>query len=348
MASKLKVVERVEETKDSVSLFFKKPFWGGFSYKSGQFLTLKINIDGEDYQRAYSLNSTPGIDKLLSVTVKKVEGGKVSNYIFDQLKVGDKVEILKPKGNFILSDKKCPSGHIVLFGGGSGITPLFSMAKYILHTQKNAKVSLVFANQNEKTIIFKSKLEELCKKFEGRFNVQHYLAKPINGWNGFRGLITNDRLGEVLGNLNIDDLNSCQFYMCGPTGYMNEVEQGLLKKGVATSLIFKESFVPLVAPSVALEESDAEIHKVKVLINKKEHSLDVPSNKTILDAALSAKISIPYSCRNGICASCLCKVEQGSVKMKGAHSLSDKDQSKGYVLACMSYVESDGAVLKVE
>ena len=348
MPSKLKVVERIEETKDSVSLYFKPPFFGGYSYKSGQFLTLKVNISGEDHLRAYSLNSSPGIDKLLSVTIKKVDGGLVSNYIFDQIKIGDRLEVLKPKGTFILSPNRNSSNHIVLFGAGSGITPLFSMAKYILHNQTNTRVSLVYANQNEKSIIFKSKLEDLTQKFDKRFSVHHYIATPLNGWAGHTGLITSDRLDDIIAELKIDSLNNAEFYMCGPTGFMTTIEEGLLIKGIPSEKIFKESFVPN-AP-INLDETDLNFvaSTVKIKLNRTEYGVHVPANKTILDAALDNKVKIPFSCGSGICATCLCKVENGEVKMVGKHSLSEKDMKRGYILACISYAASPEIVIKVE
>lgn len=345
----LKVVKRVEETADAVSLYFKKPFFTRINYLSGQFLTLVFTINGQEYRRAYSLNSSPNIDKELSVTVKKVKGGVVSNYVFNQVKVGDVITVMKPRGTFSLLPKEVTQRHVVLFGGGSGITPLISIAKSVLNKEPKSFVTLVYCNQNEDAIIFKNILLELEKSHVGKFRVIHILEQPLRHWNGLIGRLSSERIGELLKSIAKLMTIKSEYYICGPGGMMDAVEKGLEINHIPKEQIFKESFTGNsegIKPEA--QNLNFEPRTMKVIINKQEYGLHVPANTTILDAALQNKLKMPFSCCSGSCATCMCKVKYGDVKMVGKTCLSEKDISKGYVLACMSYPVSEEVVLQVE
>ena len=345
----LKVVKRVNETADAVSLYFKQPFFSKIKYQSGQFLTLIFTINGEEYRRAYSLNSAPGIDKELSVTIKKVNGGVVSNHVFDTVKAGDTIEVIKPRGTFSLLPKAVTQRHVVLFGGGSGITPLISIAKSVLNKEPKSFVTLVYCNQNEDSMIFRSAITEMERSHVGKFRAVHILEKPLRHWNGLTGRITSDRIPELLKSISKVISIKSEYYICGPGGMMDAVKAGLELNEVPEEQIFMESFTG--SPEGIKPESqnlNFEARTMKLIINKQEYGLHVPANTTILDAALQNKLKIPFSCCSGSCATCMCKVKYGEVKMVGKNCLTEKDISKGYVLACMSYPVSEELVLQVE
>lgn len=344
----LSIAKRVEETADAVSLYFKKPIIKKLRYQSGQFLTFVFKVNGEEEFRSYSLNSAPGIDKYYSITVKRVKGGLLSNYIIDHVKEGQKMVVKKPRGTFKISPKRIVKRQVVLFGAGSGITPLFSMAKTILFKEKKSQVTLVYGNTNEDTIIFKKELEILEEKFPQRFKVVHYLSRPAPQWKGHIGRLESATIPHVLSEIKPSDPIKSEYYICGPDGMMASVEEGLNRMGVVEQDIFKESFTK--SEKTITPEAQAlnyEPRTLKIKVGREEHGLHVPANTTILYAALQNKLKVPNSCSSGICATCLCKVKKGEVEMIGEHCLSEKEVQKGYVLACMSYAKSEEILLEV-
>ena len=179
----LKVKEIIQETSDAITIVFQEPA-EGISYKAGQFLTLIVNINGEEVRRSYSLCTSTLTDKDPAVTVKRVEGGRMSNFLADSVKVGDTIKVMEPMGKFTTDLKVENKRHLVLFGGGSGITPLLAITKEILHGEPNSIISLIYANRNLDCIIFKDKLETIQRDFEGRFHVIHILDNAPVNWQG--------------------------------------------------------------------------------------------------------------------------------------------------------------------
>ena len=192
----LKVKDIIKETDDTVTIQFKQPLFKKVKYISGQFLTVIIPVNGEKLRRSYSMSSAPNLDSHIGVTVKRVENGVVSNYLNDHIKKGDSIEIMKPMGNFTLEPNKQGKRNIILFGGGSGITPLMSILKSALYFEPNSAVSLVYANSDEDCIIFKDQLDALKEKFGERFNLVHVLSQPKQMWNGHTG-----RMDEIIINI---------------------------------------------------------------------------------------------------------------------------------------------------
>jgi len=183
----LKVKEVVKETEDTVTIHFKQPLFKKVKYKPGQFLALLFTINGEKVRRSYSMSSAPNLDNTVAVTVKRVEGGLVSNHINDNVKAGDSIEVMQPLGNFIYQVDNKAKRHVLLFGAGSGITPLMSILKSVLFFEPDSVVSLVYGNRNKSSIIFSQKLEELKKKFGERLNLVHSLTQPDADWGGYSG-----------------------------------------------------------------------------------------------------------------------------------------------------------------
>jgi ring-1,2-phenylacetyl-CoA epoxidase subunit PaaE len=342
----LKIKNVVQETKDTITIHFKQPIFKKVKYKSGQFLTLIMMINGKKERRSYSMSSAPNLDDTLAITVKRVAGGLVSNYLNDHAKEGDSIEVMEPMGNFTLEPNKDLARHIVLFGAGSGITPLMSILKSTLFFEPKSIVSLLYGNRHEGSIIFRKQLDELKQKFGDRLNIVHSLTEPDSLWGGYKGRIDNVSALNFL-NL-VPKMPVTEYFMCGPLGMMDEVKQALQKLKVPANQIHFESFTPA-APTAEKIASTKNLqdHIVTIVMNGVETKINVPANKTILEAALDEGLDLPFSCQSGLCTACMCKKISGEMIMTDGEGLSQSEIDKGFVLVCVGHPTSDNLVLEV-
>ncbi|MFN0204480.1 MAG: FAD-binding oxidoreductase, partial [Bacteroidia bacterium] len=240
---RLKVENIVDETPDAYSLVFSAADETLRNYKPGQYLTLKLNIQGENVRRAFSLSSAPNLDSQLAVTIKRVEGGRASNYLRDKVKVGDEIEVLPPMGNFALNIVPTNQKHYILMGAGSGITPLMSMLKTVLAAEAQSKVTLWYGNRNEESIIFHQALAALQQKYGNRLEVVHILSQPSSAWTGETGRLDKMRAFKMLSDLFMKgDTAHKVYYMCGPNEMMQDLQSALHHQGVNPSDIFREYY----------------------------------------------------------------------------------------------------------
>ena len=348
--AKLKIVDVVQETNDAVSIHFKQPFFKKVKYTPGQFLTLLVDIEGKTERRCYSLNSAPNVDRTMSVTVKRVKDGKVSNYLLDYVKTGASMKVVYPMGNFTIQPTPTERRHVVLFGAGSGITPLMSMLKTVLHTESQSIVSLFYANRNEQSIIFNKELNQLQAKFGDRLTVVHILKEPGNVEACYSGRIDRSRIGDLLKEVPRFEKEKTAYYICGPAGMMEEVEEGLKAQGVEDQSIHIERFSapPSSAQDEAADSMLFQDREVKIVLKGKEHTISVKANRTILDAALDHKINLPYTCMDGICGSCQATCKLGDVTMRNGHILSKKDLEAKQILPCICKPLTDGVEVHYE
>ncbi len=334
----LTVDKIIQETEEAVSVVFKKPgFFKRVKYKAGQFLTVQIPINGIVENRAYSFSSSPEIDNFLRITVKKVEKGRVSNYICNELKEGQKVKVKQPAGSFFVTPNKSASDFYVFFGAGSGITPLYAITQTVLAQEPKSKVLLIYSNRNEESIIFHEAFKVLAKKYPERFYIEHILEKKTNTAPNYnQDLLQESLVTQIFEKYQLS-FEDKKYMMCGPQGYM-DVAKGILNtKGITRSQIKLEAFsLPLVRSSDATG-----ISNVTILHNGNTHELEVPGNKTILQAAMEKNILLPYSCRSGMCSSCLASCNKGEVKMVDGHLLSDEEVDQGNVLVCVCFPVSE-------
>ena len=184
----LRVKNIIQETHNAISVVFQQPN-PPMEYKSGQFLTLIVNIEGKEVRRSYSFCSAPDIDEDLAVTVKRVDGGLMSNYLADHLKVGDELRVMEPMGHFTTEYHAANKRHLVMFAGGSGITPFMSHIKSILKHEPHSIISLIYANRNIDSVIFKKELEELQVNNQGKFHAIYILEEAPLTWQGPYGLL---------------------------------------------------------------------------------------------------------------------------------------------------------------
>ncbi len=347
----LPVVAKKQETADAVSISFQIPneLKEQFRYKQGQYLTLQMDINGEKVRRAYSLSSSPVIDDLHTVTVKRVKGGKMSNKIND-IELGTVIEVMPPQGRFFTEINASNRKHYFLIGGGSGITPLISIIKTVLHAEPNSKCTLIYGNRNTASIIFKQELDALVATHPDCLSVLYSIDHPESGWNGLTGMLTADVIKQLI-TQHQGIITDREYFICGPAGMMDQAKMALQSLEVNLSNIHIEYFTAPIGVEekpveVTAPEPDFEGSKVFVKLGGKEYELLIKDKTTILHAGIKAGIDPPFSCEAGICSTCMAKVIEGSVKMDENNILTDDEVKKGYVLTCQAHPTSKIVVLE--
>lgn len=344
-----KVVHIRRETPDAVIIDLQANDQETISFLPGQFLTLRIPIDGKKVNRSYSICSAPDELPVISVAVKQIKEGTISQYLNQNLKVGEIIEAVEPMGNFTLKVNPAAERPIILFGAGSGITPLMSILKTALRHEPKANISLIYANENEESIIFKQELISLEAQFTGRFRVIHILNRPIQPTE-YSGLPNTTLLLHILGTLREATHAQAEYYMCGPEGFMQVVKQSLQDAMIPTNRVHKESFsAPPPDPSAPKPEVSKTIttQTVKVIFDKKEYSFTVKPNESILSAGLDKGIDLPYSCQGGVCTACRGKLKSGQMHLDEREGLSDSELKEGYVLTCVGHPLTDDVVIEI-
>lgn len=327
----LRVLHIVQETIDTRTYVFEVPddLRDLFAYRPGQYCTVRVRVEGDEALRCYSMSSAPNVDVDLAVTVKRVPGGIVSNWLHDHVSVGDTLELLKPAGTFCLDDDDEP---ILGFCGGSGVTPVFSILKHALANTKRP-VTLLVANRDRASIIFHQALQQLSTQYPDRFVVQYHLDDET----GFLDP------GAVLSLLQRS--RTARMLICGPTPFMNLVELALTSAGVDSGQIAIERFVaggvePIVEPSTSAGATPARADDVTefltiVLKGKKTVAAYTPGD-TVLDAARRSGLKPPFSCELGNCASCMALVTSGAAPMRTNNALTPDEVLEGWVLTCQA------------
>ncbi|MFN2561785.1 MAG: 2Fe-2S iron-sulfur cluster-binding protein [Jatrophihabitans sp.] len=329
---KLIVREIVRETDDACSIVLEPPDGADFSYRPGQFLTLRIPTPSGAVGRCYSLCSSPHVDDVLRIAVKRVREGVGSNWINESVAVGDEIECLVPGGVFT---PKSFDDDLLLFAGGSGITPVLSILKSALDVG-SGRIVLVYANQHEKSVIFADQLRELADQHPDRLHVLHWLESV-------QGLPSRALLKAF-----IAPYSSYTAFLCGPSPFMETVTHALRDCGVPPARIHIERFQSLVDDPFALPDAGAatddgggETTHLEVELDGETHEFDWPRSTKLLDFLLAKGLKAPYSCRLGQCSACACILDEGEVSMVVNEILEQEDLDEGYVLGCQSLPLTD-------
>jgi ring-1,2-phenylacetyl-CoA epoxidase subunit PaaE len=336
-------VLHIEKTNiDTLHIQLKTENNTAFEAKPGQYITLRIVLNGIPYNRAYSISSNPYKEKNHIISVKKVENGIVSNYLFQYLQKGSLIEVLPPTGRFVFEPFTDFKRKVLLLGAGSGITPLMSIIRATLPIETQTQLVLLYGNRNENSIVFEEELNDLSAATQGRLRVIHRLSQASPQWKGKRGRWNDTHIAEALKENNIDANEGWIAYVCGPKGMIESAERVLLHAGFSLENIKHELF----ENKSNKEEKNSIVEETKnkmtfkVIINKKEYELPIESHQTILDAA--EKVDAPFSCTEGVCTTCMAKVIEGQVDMTDTGTLSPKEISQGYILTCQTRVKESG------
>lgn len=338
----LTIAKITKQTEDTVSVSFNIPesIKDLFTYISGQYLTLKFYINGNEERRAYSLCSSPYTDNLLEVAVKKVEDGIVSNYINEELSIGDKIEVMPPQGNFILEPNTNATKNYVGFAAGSGITPIISMIKTVIAKEPNSKFTLIYGNKTKDSTIFEKELNHLTGSNLKVINVytRENTGNPIT-----EGRINSDKVNEIIKeDLNL--LKADSFFMCGPEEMIVASAGSLKVFGIPEEKVHYELFttpVLLAKETPKIESSFEGQATIKVIYDDEEVEFTLNSNgATILDAAMENDVDVPFSCKGAVCCTCKALVTEGKAIMDANYSLSEKEVEEGYILTCQAHPAS--------
>mgnify|MGYP003115563409 CR=1 FL=1 len=329
----LNIKEIIRETEQAVSLSFEVPenLKELFSFKAGQYITLKTNIEGKEVRRAYSLCSAPNTNEY-KVSVKEVEGGTFSVLANNKLKVGDVLEVHPPEGKFIFEPGTSKHNYAA-FVAGSGITPVLSIIKTVLTEETESKFVLVYGNKTPDDTIFFKELLELQLEYTERLFIEFVYSRTQEE-NAHFGRIEDSTVNYVLKN-KFDALNFDKFYLCGPEVMIDSVSEVLLKNGIEKEKILFELFT-----ASDSGEIDANLEgetQLTVLVDDEETTFSMSQKDSVLDAALEKDLDVPYSCQGGICSSCIARITEGKAEMAKNQILTDSEIAEGLILTCQAH-----------
>ena len=348
----LTVANIKKEAADTVSISFDIPnnLKSEYQFIPGQYLTLKTEINGEDVRRAYSICSAPHEDSL-SIAVKQIPNGVFSTFANQTLKVGDKLEVLTPNGHFYADYSS--SKNYVGFAAGSGITPMMSIIKHVLDTDKKSKFTLFYGNKDVEKVIFGKELDSIKNKYPSQFSVNYVYSQENYGTDIFYGRIDTGKL-QVWEKGLFNVLGTDEFFMCGPEKMTIDIREFLESKQIDSEKVHFELFTTGTANELnniteEKSKSDSLSSNVKVIIDDEEYEFALDSEgKDILEAGINAGIDLPYSCKGGVCSTCRAKVLEGEATMKLNYSLLDDEVNDGYILTCQAHPKSDKLVVSFD
>ncbi|MCW5898086.1 MAG: phenylacetate-CoA oxygenase/reductase subunit PaaK [Flavobacteriales bacterium] len=344
----LPVADVHQETADSIVVTFRIPpeQREDFRFVHGQYLTLKLTVNGEELRRSYSICSSPLDPEEIRIAVKKVPGGRASTVLVDKLKPGMTIEVMTPMGNFTSALDPAHVKHYVAFAAGSGITPILSILKTVLRGEPKSRFTLFYGNTDVDRIIFRGKLEELKAQYGERLGVHHILTQGQDEDTLFNGRITTEKASQLLGRFVTDSLDK-EYFICGPEQMMVNVSEALEMLGVEKKRIHIELFTtPVTAEAKAPPQAVGDgafsgMAKVTVILDGRETVLDVrASGDAVLDVALDAGLDVPFACKGAVCCTCKARVVKGQVEMAMNYALTDEEVEDGYVLTCQTHPRS--------
>jgi ring-1,2-phenylacetyl-CoA epoxidase subunit PaaE len=342
----LKVRSVRPETDEAMVVSFDIPEELGerFRFTQGQYLTLRQRIAGEEVRRSYSICA--GVDDgELRVGVRRVRGGRFSNWLAENLRAGDTIEVMPPQGRFFVPIEPSAARNYLCVAGGSGITPMLSIMKTVLANEPGSRVTLVYGNRRAASTMFKEELEDLKNRYVTRVSLHHVFSEervdsPLN-----QGVLDRAKLGEFLQHLIVADRIDHAF-ICGPFMMNDEAEAALLEAGVAAERIHVERFgvaIPAgtgapAEPLSARAAGDAPHCHVTVIRDGVTHQIDYrESDQNLLDACAGAGLDVPYSCKSGVCGTCRAHLDSGEVRMARNYALEKRDLDAGFVLTCQAH-----------
>lgn len=321
-----------DETHDVKSLTFVSPERKNIAFSAGQYFMFELGVDGEADGRCYSISSSPFRTNAITITVKRVAGGKVSNWLHDNLRPGMTVKASGPLGAFAR-----PAAKKYLFlSGGSGITPVMSMARELADAGEAADVVFLHAGRSPGDLIFRAELANIANRLKG-FRL-HMLPEDVSterSWPGISGRISKEFLA-----LAVPDIAERVVMCCGPAPFMAAARRLSAEMGVPAGHYLEESFDAAVIEDAPATET-VEARSFSVQFAKQAKSIDVHADQTVLSCAKKSGVRLPSSCANGICGTCKSKLVSGSVDMKHGGGIRQREIDAGFFLPCCSKPLSD-------
>lgn len=341
---KLAVKEIRRETPSAISILFNIPeeLKINYTFIAGQYVTLKLTLDGKEIRRAYSICSSPKSGEL-RIAVKAIKNGLFSTFANEKLAVGNVLEVGMPEGNFDFKPHADKQNNYAAFVAGSGITPVLSIIKTVLEEEPKSTFVLVYGNKSVEETIFHEELYQLHLQNLGRFYV-HYTYSKSNVDGELFGRIDKSTVNYVLKNKHSEKTFN-KFYLCGPEEMINIVSETLKENNISEKDIKFELFTLSTPENKEIEALNGHT-QITVLVDDVETTFEMSQKQTLLEAALKQGLDAPYSCQGGVCSSCICRITEGSAIMKKNPILTDKEIAEGLVLSCQAIPTSE--IIKID
>ena len=343
----LSITDLCQETDDAITIRFAVPekLTEQFRFEPGQHLTLRTEIDGEDLRRSYSICSTPA-EGSLRIAIKRVEGGRFSNWANDNLTAGATLEVMPPSGAFTWMFDPARKAQYAMFASGSGITPILSLLASGLIAEPDSRFALFFGNRELGGILFLEEISQLKNRYMERLEIHHFLSREEDEFEVLNGRIDGEKVQEILDRfLPASSIDIA--FVCGPEGMMEAVETGLCQAGLDPACIKSERFTaselsPERRAAVDQLEQQAAGKPIRITINGKRRTVTYrPELGSILENIHAAGLPAPFACKAGVCATCRARVVKGKVEMIRHFGLSQAEIERGYVLTCQAIPISD-------
>lgn len=338
----LTISDKRQETPNAVSIAFEIPeaLKSDFQFKAGQYLTIRYSKDGQEIRRSYSLCSSEFSNEW-RIGIKRMDDGYFSKVVNDRLKVGDTLDVMTPQGLFILNTDSTHQNNYFAFAAGSGITPVLSMIKTVLEKEPKSTFTLAYGNQNQTETMFYEELEGLRQTHPDRFRITYFFSRQ--NVEGCRfGRIERSMVNFLLKN-EYKDTSFHSYYLCGPEEMITEVKETLLDFGVEESTIHFELFATKQdEPAVEIPPGKTE---ATITLDEETITFIMPHDKSLLEAALDHGLDAPYSCKGGICSTCIARLKEGKVEMKKNMVLTDGELADNFILTCQSHPTTDIVVV---
>lgn len=332
----VKSIKRLTDNAVEITFDVPEHLHSEMAYKAGQYVTLSIM--GE--RRDYSLCQSP-LNRAWSIGVKAMEFGKVSVFLNNDLKVGDVVEVSNPHGKFMIPTKPNEKRTLLAFTGGSGITPIMSILEYTLQTEEWVNFHIFFVNKNEASIMFGERLGELKQQYPQNLFVHHFYTQQEQENFIYNGRIDEKKFDLILNQ--IIDINEVDEAMiCAPEEMIFTLARKIKEAGIIERHIHFELFTSVAQAEEVFVKDENEVDTVQVTVTLDGETSEVTWNraKNLIDTLLDEGIDAPYSCKGGVCSSCLCKITEGEVHIGDNYVLTDSDYEDGMTLACISRPKS--------
>lgn len=351
----LQVLDVRRDTRDAVVVTLKPRAEDDalFQFIPGQYLTFRRAFDGDELRRSYSICS--GLDDgVLRVGIKRVDGGAFSSWANEALQVGEVLEAMPPMGSFHIPLEPDTARHYLAFAGGSGITPVLSIVKSTLAREPQSRFTLVYANRQINSVMFREELEDLKNTYLGRLSIIHVFNSEGQEIDLFTGILSREKCDGLFRHW-IDLRSVHTAFICGPEPMMLTIAEALEANGLGKEHIKFELFASAQPGKARRKEAagtqaaDAGVCEATVTLDGVVRTFSFPKQgQSLLDAALESRLDAPYACKAGVCSTCKCKVLAGDVEMAVNHALEDYEVEQGYVLSCQSYPLSDRVVVSYD
>ncbi|MXR68057.1 2Fe-2S iron-sulfur cluster binding domain-containing protein [Shewanella sp. JBTF-M18] len=334
--TRLVCVERWQETHDVTSFRFQGAQPVKFHFKPGQFITFLLDIQGERLARSYTISSSPSRPYSLVVTIKRIPGGRVSNYLVDNLKTGHSVNVSGPAGAFNLID--IPASRYLFLSAGSGITPMYSMSRWLTDTQVGSDIAFVHSAKAKEDLIFHDALLKMTQRHPNM--ALHYSlesGESLEACPSFEGRLTLEMLAKA-----VPDYLERTVFVCGPEPYMQAVKGMLEGVGFDMSRYHQESFGgPSTASSLQAEGQGDIAASAPFMLQVGDLSTQLTGEQTVLEGIEAKGLPIIAACRSGVCGACKCQVLSGETESSSEMTLTPAEVEQGFILACSTRLKSD-------